>query len=183
MDSPFKLCCLYDDEEKCTRDAGNAAYNKRIQRNVAQRKLKLHLDPESPHNYICEHHKHLIQSVRMKRKRRDSDEELMEPEQHTAPSTTMSAGSSLDTPEVELINLQVNTLRRFKKHYKISTKPGLNKAQLVDILWRQFVTIPVAEKECLTYFIYMIKNNKSKFDQRGTPGTPHGAGTSSQCDI
>ncbi|XP_018025787.1 histone deacetylase complex subunit SAP30L isoform X1 [Hyalella azteca] len=178
MEVHYKLCCLLDDDEKCGRPAGNAAYNKRIQRNVAQRKLKLHLDPDSSHNYICEHHKHLIQSVRMKRKRRDSDEELIEPDQLASASMP---GSSSDTPEVELANLQVNTLRRFKKHYKINTKPGLNKAQLADILWRQFVTIPVIEKECLTYFIYMIKNNKSKFDQRNNNTAT--TGSSSQCDI
>ena len=37
-------CCLIDNNEKCERVAGNAAYNKRIQRNVAQKKLKLHID-------------------------------------------------------------------------------------------------------------------------------------------
>ncbi|KAA0196591.1 hypothetical protein HAZT_HAZT008253 [Hyalella azteca] len=152
MEVHYKLCCLLDDDEKCGRPAGNAAYNKRIQRNVAQRKLKLHLDPDSSHNYICEHHKHLIQSVRMKRKRRDSDEELIEPDQLASASMP---GSSSDTPEVELANLQ--------------------------ILWRQFVTIPVIEKECLTYFIYMIKNNKSKFDQRNNNTAT--TGSSSQCDI
>ena len=30
---------------------------------------------------------------------------------------------------------------------------------------RHFKTIPVAEKEALTYFIYMVKTNKSKLDR------------------
>lgn len=30
---------------------------------------------------------------------------------------------------------------------------------------RHFKTIPVVEKEALTFFIYMIKTNKSKFDR------------------
>lgn len=30
---------------------------------------------------------------------------------------------------------------------------------------RHFKTIPVVEKEALTYFIYMIKTNTSKFDR------------------
>ncbi|CAL4082234.1 unnamed protein product, partial [Meganyctiphanes norvegica] len=68
--------------------------------------------------------------------------------------------------EIDIYRLQVNTLRRYKRHYKIPTRPGLNKAQLVDILLKHFRTVPVAEKECLTYFIYMIKANRSKFDQR-----------------
>ena len=32
-------------------------------------------------------------------------------------------------------------------------------------LMRHFKTIPVLEKEALTYFIYMIKTNSSKFDR------------------
>ena len=36
-----QTCCLIDQGEKCTRQAGNAAYNKRIQRIVMQKKLKL----------------------------------------------------------------------------------------------------------------------------------------------
>ena len=27
----------------------------------------------------------------------------------------------------------MNTLRRYKRHYKVQAKPGLNKAQLVDV--------------------------------------------------
>ena len=37
-------CCLLDNGRRCTRIAGNASYNKRIQKTVAQKKLKLQLD-------------------------------------------------------------------------------------------------------------------------------------------
>ena len=33
-------------------------------------------------------------------------------------------------------------------------------------MMRHFKTIPVIEKEALTYFIYMVKTNKSKLDRR-----------------
>ena len=33
-------------------------------------------------------------------------------------------------------------------------------------MMRHFKTIPVVEKEALTYFIYMVKTNKSKLDNR-----------------
>merc|ERR1712088_752346 len=68
--------------------------------------------------------------------------------------------------EVDLYQLQVNTLRRYKKHYKVPSRPGLNKAQLADCMMRHFKTIPVVEKEALTFFIYMVKTNKSKLDRR-----------------
>ncbi len=37
-------CCLVESGRRCQRAAGNASYSKRIQKTVAQKKLKLHLD-------------------------------------------------------------------------------------------------------------------------------------------
>ncbi|KAM3869504.1 histone deacetylase complex subunit SAP30L isoform 2-T2 [Diretmus argenteus] len=67
---------------------------------------------------------------------------------------------------VDLFQLQVNTLRRYKRHYKLQTRPGLNKAQLAETVSRHFRNIPVNEKETLTYFIYMVKSSKSRLDQK-----------------
>ncbi|CAH3176694.1 unnamed protein product [Porites evermanni] len=142
-----QICCLVEDGERCKRPAGNASYSKRIQKTVSQRKLKLSLDANARHIYICEHHKNMIQSVRSKRKRKDSDDD-----------TEMS--------EVDFCQLQVNTLRRYKRHYKLQTRPGLNKSQLVETIQRHFKQIPCPEKETVTYFIYMIKTHKSKLDQK-----------------
>jgi histone deacetylase complex subunit SAP30 len=38
----------------------------------------------------------------------------------------------------------------------------MNKAQLSEIISKHFRTIPVKEKEVLTYFIYSVKNNANK---------------------
>ncbi|CAH1267321.1 histone deacetylase complex subunit SAP30L-like [Branchiostoma lanceolatum] len=149
-----QICCLVDDGERCSRMAGNASYSKRIQKTVAQKKLKLNIDHSARHIYICDYHKGVIQSARSKRKRKLSDEDDNSPDH------------DYDGPEVDLLGLQVNTLRRYKRHYKLQTRPGLNKAQLAETVSRHFKTIPVQEKECLTFFIYMIKNHKSKFDQK-----------------
>jgi len=116
-----------------------------------------------------------------------------------------------DGPEVDLYQLQVSTLRRFKKHLKVSTKPGLNKAQLAEVraykakytsyklysfrdasyrlassmdayffqtLSRQFKTIPVNEKEVVTYFIYTVKTERNKLDSssRGDGGNGNASG-------
>ena len=59
----------------------------------------------------------VIQNARSRQKK-ESDEELNDGD---------------DTPEVDLFQLQVNTLRRYKKHFKIPCRPGLNKAQLSDV--------------------------------------------------
>ncbi|XP_074619712.1 histone deacetylase complex subunit SAP30L-like isoform X2 [Acropora palmata] len=142
-----QICCLVEDGERCKRQAGNASYSKRIQKTVSQRKLKLSLDVNARHIYICEHHKNMIQSVRSKRKRKDSDDET-------------------EMTEVDFCQLQVNTLRRYKRHYKLQTRPGLNKSQLVESIQKHFKMIPCPEKETLAYFIYMIKTHKSKLDQK-----------------
>lgn len=62
----------------------------------------------------------IIQCARTKRRRKDSEED----------SNETDTG---DVPEVDLFQLQVNTLRRYKRHYKVPTRPGLNKAQLADV--------------------------------------------------
>lgn len=147
-----QTCCLVDNGRRCGRRAGNASYSKRIQKTVTQRKLKLYMDNSARHIYICDMHKNVIQSLRSKRKRKDSED-------------ADSGETDSEHPEVDLYQLQVNTLRRYKKHYKVPSRPGLNKAQLADSLMRHFKTIPVLEKEALTYFIYMIKTNSSKFDR------------------
>ncbi|XP_053887019.1 histone deacetylase complex subunit SAP30 isoform X1 [Malaclemys terrapin pileata] len=114
--------------------------------------------PLARHLYICDFHKNLIQSVRNRRKRKGSDDDGDSPVQ------------DIDTPEVDLYQLQVNTLRRYKRHFKLQTRPGLNKAQLVEIIGCHFRTIPVNEKDTLTYFIYSVKNDKNKPDLKMDSG-------------
>lgn len=74
---------------------------------------------QARHIYICDYHKTMIQSHRTKRKRKDSEED--------------SGETDSEHPEVDLYQLQVNTLRRYKKHFKVPCRPGLNKAQLADV--------------------------------------------------
>jgi len=151
-----QICCLVDEGERCSRSAGNASYSKRIQKTVTQRRLKLNQDHTARHTYICDYHKQVIQCARSKqqqqRRRKDSEED--------------SGETDNDLPEVDLFQLQVGTLRRYKRHYKVSTRPGLNKAQLADTLMKHFKTIPVVEKEALGFFIYTVKTNANKLDQK-----------------
>lgn len=151
-----QICCLMESNTRCSRPAGNASYSKRIQKTVQQRKLKLNIDHSVRHIYICDFHKMMIQSVRTKRKRKESDGDRISPDQVYG----------LPSVQIDFFQMPVNTLRRYKRHYKLQTRPGLNKAQLADTVARHFRTIPVIEKEALTYFIYMAKNFKSRFDQK-----------------
>lgn len=75
--------------------------------------------PQARHIYICDFHKGRIQCARTKRRRRDSEDDSNE--------------TDTDLPEVDLYQLQVNTLRRYKRFYKVSTRPGINKAQLSEV--------------------------------------------------
>lgn len=169
-----QLCCLIEfdqmigDGERCPRLAGNASYSKRIQKTVQQRKLRLHMDSSARHIYICDYHKGLIQSVRVRqRKRKDSEDDSNETDRDPLSSVHnmhQEPPSHRDTPEVDLFQLQINTLRRYKRHYKVPTRPGLNKAQLAETLMRHFKTIQVQEKEALHSFVYTVKSNKNKLD-------------------
>ncbi len=123
------ICCLIEDNNRCQRVAGNASYSKRIEKQVTQRKLRLVVDQRSTHSYICEHHKQMIQSIRTsaKRKRKDSEDDSNDVES--------------DSQDVDLLALQVNTLRRYKRHYRIQTRPGLNKSQLAEVLFLNFIIL------------------------------------------
>ncbi|KAG9351936.1 hypothetical protein JZ751_023187 [Albula glossodonta] len=133
---PFygQSCCLIEDGERCGRSAGNASFSKRIQKSISQKKLKLDIDKSVRHLYICDFHKNFIQSVRNKRKRKTSDDGGESPDH------------DVEIPEVDLFQLQVNTLRRYKRHYKLQTRPGLNKAQLAEVPHRQWI---IYAKTCL----------------------------------
>lgn len=84
-----------------------------------------------------------------------------------------------DGPQVDLLSLPVNALRRYKKHFHIQARPGINKPQLAEQLSRHLRTIPIIEKEAITYFIYMVKMNRNKLDkmdpksQQATPATAY----------
>ncbi|KAF5308299.1 hypothetical protein FQR65_LT06292 [Abscondita terminalis] len=147
-----QICCLVDNNERCSKPASNASYSKRIQKTVTQRRLNLNIDTSARHIYICDFHKMIIQCARSKRRRKDSEDDSNE--------------TDTDVPEVDLYQLQVNTLRRYKRHYKVPTRPGLNKAQLADTLMKHFKTIHVREKDVLTFFIYTVKTNSNKLDQK-----------------
>lgn len=144
-----QTCCLVENSERCRRQSGNASFNFRVQKLVEQRKLKFSLDSNAKHTYICDFHKNIIQKARNKRKRKDSDDEN-------------------DSLDLDLSQLQVGTLRRYKRHYRIPTRPGMSKTQLIESIHKHFKTITVPEKETITYFIYMVKTHKSKLDQRPT---------------
>lgn len=146
-----QICCLVDEGVRCQRPIGNASYSKRIQQIVTQKRLKLHLDNLARHIYICEYHKRLIQSVRSKRRRKDSEEDSNEND---------------EVLDVDLFQLQVNTLRRYKKYFKVPTRPGMNKAQLAEVLQKHLKTLPVVEKEVLAFFFYTVKTNSNKLDQK-----------------
>ena len=150
------VCCLMENGRSCNRPASNASYSKKIQGTVAQKKLRLEVEPKTTHMYICEHHKNMIQTVRAKRKRLDSEESS-----ETNASTTNNNGRDL----IDLYQLQMNTLKRYKKHFKVTSRPGISKAQLAEGLTRHMKTIPVVEKEALTYFIYMVKTRKSRLER------------------
>ena len=35
--------------------------------------------------------------------------------------------------QIDFLQMPVNTLRRYKRHYKLPNRPGLNKSQLADV--------------------------------------------------
>eukprot|EP00794_Sanderia_malayensis_P007390 gene7390-8210_t len=144
-----QICCLLENRERCRKPAGNASFNFRVKKLVKQKKLGLGFDQDCKHTYICDYHKNVIQRARNKRKRSPHSEDEND-----------------HSEVVDFAQLQISTLRRYRRHFKLQNKAGMNKSQLLETISRHFKSIPVPEKETITYFIYMVKTRKSKLDQR-----------------
>ena len=43
--------------------------------------------------------------------------------------------TSQSLAQIDFSQLQMNTLRRYKRHFKLQVKPGMNKAQLAEVRW------------------------------------------------
>lgn len=152
-----QTCCLVDSGVRCKRSAGNASYSKRVQRTVQQKHLKLVADPEAKHMFICDDHKETIQHLRNKQKSREG---------------RSGENSDLTTKpsqiEINFSLLPVSLLRRYKRHFKLATRPGINKAQLADIIAKHFSKQFVDEKEVLTHFLYTCKNKNKQESNEST---------------
>lgn len=72
--------------------------------------------------------------------------------------------------QFRLNSLPASTLRRYKKFFKLSAKPGLNKQQLVDLASDHFSSIDVDERKIVTYFIYSVKTRKNRLDNAKSNG-------------
>lgn len=108
---------------------------------VAQRKLQLVVDPRAHNNYICEHHKQIIQSIRTsgKRNKRKEDEAGLDDDgsMHDFNGNNDSSNDTMHSMGLSSVcslnALPMNALRRYKRHFRISTKPGSNKTQLAEV--------------------------------------------------
>jgi len=76
-----------------------------------------------------------------------------------------------DDPPLEGLPMQV--LRKYKKSFKIHTRQCVQKPQLVEILMKHFLAMPVSEKEIIAFFIYMVKQKKNKVDFKDNGTAAH----------
>lgn len=79
---------------------------------------------------------------------------------------SLKPSSQDEIPEVDFSQLQMNTLRRYKKHYKVVTKPSLNKAQLAEvikILIFIYYIIKVLVEYVHVFDVMLNKKNRSNY--------------------
>lgn len=155
---PIKyICCLLENGIRCDRVAGNASFSAKIQKIVATKCMNIALDRSVRHTYICEHHKAIITVAK---KATTQNNKVAYPHVNLA----SGGGDIASSSDVDLQQLQVNTLRRYKRHFRVQTRPGLNKMQLAESLKGHFKTMPIIEKEAITYFVYIVKCYRNKLD-------------------
>uniref|UniRef100_A0A914WHI5 Histone deacetylase complex subunit SAP30 Sin3 binding domain-containing protein n=1 Tax=Plectus sambesii TaxID=2011161 RepID=A0A914WHI5_9BILA len=166
LPSSSMTCCLIENNNRrCMRSASSHSFSKRMAKIVEQKKLKLQPDALARHNSICTHHRRMLISQAAKtRDRKDNGRDSGSDDELASIGDT-SNGKGGNSNKVKLHALSASTLRRYKKHFKLATKPGANKQQLVDTVLEHFQTLPVNEKETLTYFIYTVKTGRNRLDQ------------------
>lgn len=129
--------------------------------------MNIALDTSARHTYICEHHKAVI-TVAKKATTITREPQVRQVNKVAYAYVNQTGGdniaSSSNNVDVDLQQLQVNTLRRYKRHFRIQTKQGLNKMQLAESLKSHFRTLPIIEKEAITYFVYIVKCYRNKLD-------------------
>ena len=117
---------------------------------ITQRRLKLTVDQSARHSYICDTHKHQIQSLRPRHQNRSGDNDRDSPDDQDN-----------ERIDIDFSLIGLKTLHRFKRYHKIQTRPGLTKSQLAELVEQKVRQIKVSEKEVLTYFIYNVNKNRN----------------------
>lgn len=80
------------------------------------------------------------------------------PNRTTRKRSSKSRKSYSDDKPVDFNLLDIDTLKRYKRHYKLR---GRNKTELVAMASKHFETINVNEFEVINNFIIQLKQNSS----------------------
>jgi len=147
---------------------------------VDEKALRLHPEPIARHTNICTYHRRLVigqiprgRAATTKTNatsRKDLHQTLSAGRQQQQQIDADSASDDEDEEDDGIIEqhstvaplgqmlqlhlLSASTLRRYKKHFRLNIRA---KQQLADAVLDHFQTLPVNEREILTYFIYTVK--------------------------
>ena len=182
---PVNHCCLIDGQ-RCHNTAGSAHYSKRVEKVVREADLKLFVDRNALHLYICDEHKHVLKKARdllKQSKRREihvtkkntHDDRSARHRDHHGHSCRKKQHELLrqhhcslreaTSTDLDLSMLPLQALYRYKRTMGVVTTTGLPKQQLAKTISDHLKTIQVNEKEVLSYFIYMSKTGCNKLDR------------------
>ena len=148
-----RQCCLIDNNKSCWRVASLFSFSGYIQKLTEKKRLRLYPSSSMDHNHICEHHKNLVESIRISPRRHKHSEDSSETNEENA-------------GEVDLSQLKMRTLRRYRNHYKLKIPNGFTKTQWVSALMEHFRTLPVVEENVLNLFFKTVEVDRNRSDQR-----------------
>lgn len=111
-----QACCLIEAGRRCTKPGGTMQFTKRHQRLVTSKKAALEVDDKAGHNQLCAYHKDVLAGMGAVR-----------------PEKRRKRGSDDADPEVNFGQLNMSTLKRYKRHYELEPNRTLHKQELVDV--------------------------------------------------
>ncbi|XP_076447011.1 uncharacterized protein LOC143284226 [Babylonia areolata] len=138
------LCCVLDKGHKCDNPAGRAKLKGKAQH------PDLKHDESKSHNHVCTIHEALIKGFT--RKGKQTQEQCS---QKVFSRKRKRTQEEEDEPQVDFSTLSIQSLRKYKKKYKITHRSGVEKAQLEETVAQHFKSIDVVEGEVVTNFFKM----------------------------
>eukprot|EP00123_Amoebidium_parasiticum_P014672 comp22592_c0_seq1/m.34613 comp22592_c0_seq1/g.34613 ORF comp22592_c0_seq1/g.34613 comp22592_c0_seq1/m.34613 type:complete len:158 (-) comp22592_c0_seq1:468-941(-) len=131
------ICCVIDEKGRCETPAGITSFTKRMQRGAKQKKIDLRADETVGHSRVCAQHRQMLLTLR----------------QQIEPKKRKAEEGGDEEIQVDFTTLHIQTLKRYKRHYKLNLANNVGKAELASAINRHFASLPVNEGRDVSAFL------------------------------
>ncbi|KAI9020490.1 Sin3 binding region of histone deacetylase complex subunit SAP30-domain-containing protein [Hyaloraphidium curvatum] len=63
-----------------------------------------------------------------------------------------------ELPKVDFVSMDLQTLWRYKRAFKLKVKPNTPQEELADIVQKHYESLEINEKDAIVFFVYSVRN-------------------------